>query len=229
MKKILFFILFAQLFSAQNPDLINTDWHILKYQGEQFNSDLYSPPMAYNQTTTFSTANGTVNPHLNLLFFNTIAADLNYVGQEGLTVTNKTCTNMNYTLDNGEVNQFFQVLCSFFNAPIINYTIQINGLQKTLIINNAIFQSLVFSAGVLSTKEIEASNVVLATNPVVDNLIIKNTIVINSYKIFDQSGKLIEEKKNVNAKNLNLNIQNFQTGVYFIQINEDKSIKFIKK
>lgn len=227
MKKFLFLIFIANLFSAQNPLLLNTDWHILKYGGEQTSGDLYPPPMPYLQTTTFSTS--TATPQLNLLYFNAITANLTYSGQNHFTVSNKSCTLADYFGDSGEVNQFFGALCNFFNSPVVNYTIQVNGVHKTLILNNAIFQYLVFSGGVLSTKESEISKVTLAPNPADDNLMITNAIEINSYKIFEGTGKLVDEKKNLNVKNLNINIQNYQTGVYFIKINDDKAIKFIKK
>lgn len=222
-------MLVANLVSAQSPDLINTDWHIVKYSGEQFNSDLFPPPMPYTNYTTFSTATANSGPQLYSSFFNTITADIAYTGLDNFTVNNKTCTTANYTADNGEVNQFFGALCDFFNAPTVYYTIQLNGLHKSLVLNNAIFQTLYFSAGVLSTKESEVSQTNLAPNPADDNLIIKNSIEIKSYKIFDPTGKLIEEKKNVNAKTLNINIQDYQIGVYYIKLNEDKAMKFIKK
>ena len=222
MKKILFFILIANFFSAQNPDLLNTNWYVSKIVGEQFSSDQYPPAMPFQQVTTFSAT----SPQISLSFFNTMTADLNYNGQNNFSVSNKTCTNGSYNTD---VDQYFTFLCDFFNVQIVYYTIQNTGTQKNLVIHNAIFQDIHFTSGSLSTKDIEVSQVHLAPNPVENMMNIQNSMVINSYQIFDQSGKLLEEKKNVNAKNLQIDIQNYQTGIYFIQLNNGKGIKFIKK
>lgn len=221
MKKIIFFILIANLFSAQNPDLLNTNWQITKIVGEQFSSDQPPPPMPFQQVTTFSST----SPQISLSFFNTLTADLIYNAQTNFTVSKKTCTNASY---NNQVDQYFSFLCDFFNAPIVLYTIQNMGTQKNMILYNAIFQEIHFTSGSLSTGENKILKSHIAQNPVKDILIIQHFIKINSYKIFDQTGKLIEEKNNLNSKNLNINIQDYTTGVYFIKLNNDKIIKFIK-
>lgn len=222
MKKILFFILIANFLSAQNPDLLNTNWYISKIVGEQFSSDQYPPPMPFQQVTTFSAT----SPQISLSFFNSLTADLNYNGQNNFTVSNKTCTSGSY---NTAVDQYFTFLCQFFNAPIIQYTIQTTGTQKNMVIYNAIFQEIHFTAGSLSTKDIEVSQVNLAPNPAENILQIQNSVLINSYQIIDKAGKLLEEKKNIKTKNLQIDIQNYQTGIYFIKLNNGKGIKFIKK
>lgn len=225
MKKILFFILLANFFSAQNPDLLNTNWQITKIITAS-GSNILPPQMPYQQNTTFSTT----YPDFNSSFFNTVSGNLTYSGQNNFTVNSRTCTLADYLADNGEVNQFFGFICNFYSASgSFYYNIQSNGTQKTLIIGNSLFEEIHFFYANLDTKEGAISQIVLAPNPVQDILKIKNTILIKSYKIFDQSGKLIVEKRNLNEKIVNINIQNYQKGLYYIHLNDDKAISFIKK
>ena len=58
---------------------------------------------------------------------------------------------------------------------------------------------------------------------------VQNSVGINSVHIFDVSGKLVHELKNENAKTLDINMQNFKTGTYFIKLNNDKTFKIIKE
>ena len=98
-----------------------------------------------------------------------------------------------------------------------------------MITSNSLFAEIHFISAILGTNETESSQLNIAPNPVENTLFLQNSIEIISYKIFDQFGKLIDEKRNVNSKTLKIDIQNYQTGIYFIKINDEKSIKFIKK
>lgn len=211
--------------SAQNPDLLNTNWQITKVVTAS-GQNILPPPMPYQQNTTFSTN----YPELNSTFFNTIYADLTYTGQDNFAVNSRACTLGDYVGDNGAVNQFFNFICDFYLiSGTFFYYIQNNGIQKTMIISNSLFAEIHFFSAVLGTNETESSQISIAPNPVENTLFLQNSIEIKSYKIYNQSGKLIDYKKNINAKTLKIDIQNYQTGVYFIKLNDDKSIKFIKK
>ena len=75
MKKTLLFIFAANLFFAQNSELLNTNWQVTKVVGELF-PDQLPPSMPYQQITDFN-----ANPSkLNLSFFNTVSANLTYTG-----------------------------------------------------------------------------------------------------------------------------------------------------
>lgn len=86
MKKILLFIFFTNLCFAQNSELLNTNWQVTKIMGELL-PDKTPPPMP-QQSSIFSSEPS----KLNLLFFNTVSADLTYSGQNQFTVNDKTCT-----------------------------------------------------------------------------------------------------------------------------------------
>lgn len=225
MKQILFFLLFATFLSAQNPDLLNTNWKITKIISEVQPNQL-PPPMPYEQVTHFST----VAPQLSSSFFNTVSANLNFSGQDHFTVNGKACTLADYWGDHGEVNQFFESLCSFFgNDNNYYYYIQNNGGQKTLVLHNAIFQEIHFISAGLATKESELSQFSLAPNPVKNFLTVQNSAGITSVQIFDLSGKMVHEQKNENAKSLNINMTNLKAGIYLIQLNNDKTFKIVKE
>ena len=225
MKKTLFFIFAANLFFAQNSDLINTNWQVTKVVGELF-PDQLPPAMPYQQITDFST-----NPsRLNLSFFNTVSADVTYNGQNAFTVTSKVCTLGDYMDDNGQVNQFFGQLCNFFMKDSnYYYTIESNGNEKTLKIGNAIFQEIHFKSANLGTKDNELSKVVLGTNPVKNTLNITNSAIISSVKIFDSSGKLVYDKQDEKSKILTIDMRSFKTGSYIIQLNGRETYKIIKE
>lgn len=145
-------------------------------------------------------------------------------------MNDKACTLADYWGDNGEVNQFFGLLCSFFIKDTnYFYTIVNNGNEKTLTISNAIFQEIHFKSINLGTKENELFKVVLAPNPVKNILTVTYSTDITSAKIFDSSGKLVYDKKDENVKTLNIDMRNFKTGTYFIQLNNKETQKIIKQ
>lgn len=224
MKTLLLFMLTVNFFAAQHLDLLNTNWKITKMVSEVQPNQL-PPPMPYEQVTHFSTT----APQLSSSFFNTVLANLNFSGQDNFTLNSKACTLADYSGDNGEVNQFFNSLCSFFNNENFHYYIQNNGSQKTLMIHNSIFQEVHFVSTSLTTKENELSQFKLAPNPVKNILTVQNSVGINSVKIFDLSGKMVQEQKNENEKSLNIDMKNLKAGIYFIKLNNDKTFKIIKE
>lgn len=226
MKKILFFVLLSNFLLAQQPDLLNTNWKITKISGELLPNDLYPPAAPVNNTTVFSTG----QMQLNSTFFNSVAGNLTYIGQDHFTVNNRSCTLADYMDDNGEVNAFFKFICDFYGrSGDIYYYIQNNGSEKTLVIHNSIFESIHFSAVNLATENVEKSQIILTPNPVKDFLTLENKNGISSVKIFDASGKLLFNRNGEHTKSLKINMQNFSAGIYLIKVNEEKTFKIIKK
>lgn len=226
MKKALLFILMASFCSAQHPDLVNNNWKITFVEDELHPSPWFAPPMTYNQVTKFST----VSPQLSSSFFNLISANLDYIGQDSFTVSNKTCTNEVYTGDNGEVNQFFSYLCTFFEPSFIfHYYIQNNGNTKTLVITTPIFQQMHFEATNLTVEDNKLPNYSIAPNPVKDFLTVENTSGINTVSVFDISGKLVYQMKYDHAKTQKIDLQSLKTGTYFIKVNNEKMFKIVKE
>jgi len=70
---------------------------------------------------------------------------------------------------------------------------------------------------------------ILAPNPVKDFLTVENSIGINNISIFDASGKLVYDLKSGNTKFLKIDMKDFQSGIYFVKLNNEKTFKVIKK
>lgn len=210
---------------AQHPDLLNTNWKIVKIVNE-IGPVLYPPSLPMEQVSNFSD-----NPaEMSILFFNLVSGDLTYSGNDVFFLQNKNCTTADYWGDNGEVNAFFGALCAFFeNESNFYYTILNSENEKTLVIGNSIFGAIYFVSAELDTKDRELFSPVLAPNPVKNFLTVQNSMEIESVKIFGMSGKTVYERKNENRNVLNINLQNLQSGIYFIQINNGKTYKFIKE
>lgn len=224
MKKILFFLLLSNFLMAQHPDLINNNWRITKIVNELGE---YVPPNAPvdNLTRFFTTNQGFFSN-----FYNSASGELSYIGTDRFTINSRACTLAQYMDDNGEVDQFFNKICAFFGpGATLFYTIQTNGNDKTLVIGNSIFEEIHFASVNLSTKENEIAKFILSPNPVQNILTVKSSVGINSVELFDLSGRKLYEIKNAGEKTLNVNMQNFKTGIYTILLNKEKSYKIIRK
>lgn len=225
--KLLYFLIFTtNLVVAQNPDLLNTKWQITKIVGELLPGNLYAPSMPYQQSTTFSTS----PPQLSISFFNNVSANLTFSGDNMFSVNNKSCTSGDYMDDNGQVNQFFGLLCSFFNVGNGHYySIQDNGNEKTLIISNSIFQEIHFKSANLSAKENEFAKINMYPNPATDYIIVDNLKPNSSLELLDSSGKLVKTISSIKFDRTELNIKNLPSGIYYLKVDGQPIQKIIKK
>lgn len=229
-KKLLFLMLMFAGFCAyaQNPALFSAEWKITKIvkgTGTSATTHL-PPPMPYSQTTNFSVAPA----HVNVLYFNMMSADLVYSGTAAFVVNNKTCSLADYWDDNGEVNNFFGMVCDFFKASNqYSYTIEKAGNEKRLVIIASNLDEIHFAAPNLAATDGKVSKISILPNPVQDKLTVQDSKEIRSVKIFDEAGKLVREVAGSNRKSLNMDLRKLQPGVYFISVNDDKAFKIIKK
>ena len=87
-----------------------------------------------------------------------------------------------------------------------------------------------FKSSSISISEIQAENLSVYPNPVTSNLTVKNETVIDELRIFDIQGKLhlqLSPKEEI----VNIDMSNFPTGIYFLQIinkNQVHTSKIIK-
>lgn len=224
MKKLYIFILAANLYSAQNSDLLNTNWQVVKITGELF-PDQFPPAMHYQQITQFNND----SPQLNLSFFNMVSANVTYSGQDSFTVNSKSCTLADYLDDNGEVNQFFGRLCNFFNnGSKYYYTIQNNGNEKTLVIGDLIFQGIYFKSVNLSVRDNEINKLNIYPNPATDYVIIENKNINSNIELFDSSGKLLKTIISKSSKQ-EVDIKSLIPGIYYLKKDGKLVQKIIKK
>lgn len=225
MKKLLLPILFANLLSAQNQELFNTDWKITKIVTE-LQPEKFPPNAPVSNVTRFSATASNYDS----TFFNSAAGNLTFNGNDILVLNSIACTLADYMDDNGEVNDFFKSVCDFYSRlGEVYYFIHNNGTEKTMVIHNMLFEEIHFSAINLGVKNDKTSSFTFAPNPVEKFLTLSHKSGIETVSIFDLSGKLVREQKNVNAKYLNVDLQNLKAGTYLVKINNEEPFKIIKK
>ncbi|WP_262894895.1 T9SS type A sorting domain-containing protein [Snuella sedimenti] len=71
-------------------------------------------------------------------------------------------------------------------------------------------------------------------NPTKDYLNLKWGEIISSYAITDLRGRTIKTLKNINQKEISIDVQNMKTGIYFLELLNNsatnrKVVKFVKK
>lgn len=225
MKKILFFVLLSNFLTAQNPDLLNTDWKITKIVTELV-PEKFPPNAPVVNVTRFSVT----EPNYSSTFFNSAAGNLTYDGNDILVLNSIGCTLADYMDDNGEVNNFFKSVCDFYSRlGQVYYFINNNGTEKIMVIQNMFFEEIHYSAVNLDVKNDSKSSITFAPNPVEKFLKITHQSTIKTVSIFDLSGKLVREERNINTKSLNIDLQNLKAGIYLVKINNEEPFKIIKK
>ncbi|WP_374444126.1 T9SS type A sorting domain-containing protein [Epilithonimonas sp.] len=226
MKKLYILIFAANLFSAQNPELLNNKWQITKVVGELLPTDQIPPAMPYQQITEFS-----ANPSkLNLSFFNTVGAEITYTGDNMFIVNSKACTLADYWGDNGQVNSFFGLLCDFFKKDAnYFYNISNNGNEKILTVSNATFQEIHFKSAILATKENDINKISVYPNPSSDIIKIEKLKPNSSLELTDVSGKAVKTMANIKSDKTEINIKNLPLGIYYLNVNGQPVQKIIKK
>jgi len=88
--------------------------------------------------------------------------------------------------------------------------------------------SKISTVGFDDAKNIEDAKVYFE-NPVRNSLSIVSTKSINDISIYDAMGRLVFEQSNVHANNLKVNTASWNSGLYVIVINSEKTYKFIKE
>ncbi|MFY9243789.1 MAG: glycosyl hydrolase 53 family protein [Polaribacter sp.] len=80
----------------------------------------------------------------------------------------------------------------------------------------------------INTNNFEELAFKIYPNPTSEILQINSLERINSVKIYDLKGSLLKVIKNINAQNT-IDISNLSTGIYFLEVNHKKQLKFIKQ
>lgn len=228
MKKILLLFCFLSSFFsfAQNPDLLNTNWQIIKII---WNGTEYTPPtMPFSQSTYFYP--NSQNPNIFSNFSNNISGSFNF-NSDNVTFTKNSCgcTLADYWGDSGQVNQFSGMNCNFFvmpNSGNFSYNISTIGNTKTLEITNPLGNKIFYDYKNLSTKDNNIKLIKIYPNPVSDFITIENLKTNSLVKIIDTSGKVVLNKK---LSGNSIDVKSLSKGTYFLKIDGLKPLKFIKK
>lgn len=84
----------------------------------------------------------------------------------------------------------------------------------------------------LSVNEFEKANITVFPNPVQNNLTINSKININAVSIYNSTGRLIYENFSFNNENNQLDLSEYQSGIYFLRVtsgNFSQTLKVIKQ
>lgn len=226
MKKLYILLFAANLLFAQSPDLLNTGWQVTKVVGELYPEQ--SPPqMNGTQITNFSSNPSTMS----ISFFNTVFSNVTYSGNDSFTVNSKACTLGEYFGNNStEINNFFGLLCSFFQTNgIYYYTVSNVGNEKTLKITNSTFQEIHFKSAILGTKENGINRISVYPNPTSEVIKIEKLKPNSSLELTDNSGKLVKTISNIQSDKTEINIKNLPSGIYYLKVDGQSVQKIIKK
>lgn len=84
----------------------------------------------------------------------------------------------------------------------------------------------------LSVNEFEKTDIAIYPNPVLNNLIINSKIDLSSVAIYNILGKLVYENSSFNNQNSQIDMSQFQSGIYLLKVssgNFSQTLKVIKK
>lgn len=226
MKKflLLFSFLIAVFSFAQNPDLLNFNWKIVSLK---VNSQIYSPTLT-DKKISFA------NNSFIATYFNILNAEIIYNNSEF------SLSNANVTMAdpfNSSIAEFDgNYLENFWGKRIpnnlnyispnnpFNYNISSDG--NTLTITNSKGDIATYNKEILATQDIQKNQSKIYPNPTSDFIFIENAKTNSLVKIIDVSGKIVLEKK---LSGNSIDVKSLSKGIYFIEIEGNKPLKFIKK
>ncbi|WP_267403173.1 MULTISPECIES: T9SS type A sorting domain-containing protein [unclassified Chryseobacterium] len=237
MKKALLLLLTGGLLSAQTSDLLSYNWYMTKMvtnSGQTTNAPAKDGPIpastfVANGGTSFTFSSNYVNT--STLGFNTMS------GSTYITKSSGGCTSTVYNGTNATaVIDYDQKNCNLYNdgtnGAFYHYEIQTNGNTKTLIMTAPLGDKFYYDGvaiGVLGTSETASKNKTFSAypNPVKEELTIDNISKNLSVKIYDFSGKLVQEGKTTDGKT-KINTNDLPKGQYILSVENHKGQTFIK-
>lgn len=239
MKNILLtFLLFPGLFlNAQQQDLIDNDWYLtmITIEGEDFltpPSDTHTvmgEQTSLNYHTVFTGGESFYTEGCN--YFDIIMQNLNdttfTVTDMGITL--EECMYPQYAAHDGRLYNFLGGSMGE-NFPWEGFMYEIitnSDGSKSLEITNPDGDIAIYNNQILSVQDLNENNNSFQVAFQNDNLIIQsNDTKAQSISIYDLSGKQLLNAKILNGK---LNTNGLSSGIYLIQITDEKGNLFNKK
>jgi hypothetical protein len=81
----------------------------------------------------------------------------------------------------------------------------------------------------LSFQDFERNSFKLSPNPATNMVSIESKNLIETIEIFDLIGKSIKTINSINSNHIDLNIEDLNSGVYIVNVNNSTSLKLIVK
>ncbi len=219
---ILLAILTFQTSVAQDPLLFENTWYLYSMQ-----------PTDLDPVYMVSEIEPPINPYLiineNLEFYGEAACNsfngLYEAGQNFLTVLNFSETGEDCGIpdhDSFEDGYFYIVM-------EMSYSITQDGSGYVLTTSTALLGNAVFKSYPLSASAFQKNEFQLYPNPTKDKLFLSTTSSAENLKIkiYNIEGKLLS---NLNLENqTSLDVSNLESGIYFLNIEDENGNKAIKK
>lgn len=152
--------------------------------------------------------------------------DLGFTYKSNLTAINSGNTVLgSVSSGNGSLvvnNTYRRVICPYYGHPV--------GMPWTLDAGTLLDRIIAWTASntTLSTNDnISIEKIKIFPNPSSNFIEITGLTTKNSYEIYNTLGK--EVKKGIVSENEKIDIQNLTNGIYFLKLENKKTIKFIKE
>ena len=189
---------------------------------------LDNPPSIINAGTDISITVNYTCPAARLIKFGIaiynasgFVSDLVGAGVDNLPATTSTPITLSQTLTipanatlsaNLPSGQFYKVDTALFTPGYASYIL---GASSNVTLN-----------GSLAVENFSKNSIQLYPNPVTNQINITNATDINSFKIYDNIGKLVLKSDRIISNSIE--VSNLSSGVYFLKLDNEKTIKFIK-
>jgi hypothetical protein len=150
---------------------------------------------------------------------------------------NISLTVLDQTLTANQTGATYQWLdCDNGNAPIVgatnqNYTATATGNYAVEITVGACTEtSLCDFVSMVGLDEVDGSTISVFPNPSqgMINIVIENGSSTIDYSITSLDGRLVKEGSQINAQEIQINIENESEGVYFLKVNQDENTRLFK-
>ena len=218
---------------AQDPELLDNTWYLdyIFMTGEELH-----PPGEEGEATV-------IPMDISLVDFNTDVCDSHACsdidfngGNESFTLI--SCVTGIFGCEFNE-NEAYQNLYfyDFFNADFppnsFDYTIEVDGGKKTLTLTNSDGLQAIYSDEILAIGDDKLVEVGVYPNPVIDILTLSypNNEIL-SIHIYNLEGKQIISFESSHQENIEISLENLDSGIYFLKIDTDVGLvtkKIIKK
>ena len=212
---------------SQDPELMDREWNL--YYGI-LNGEVFNPPQGFRSQVDFQINDFSVY-HNDCT--DAVISSIEY-SSDNIFVLND-CIYIVGVCSDPDLNAFMGKHYGIFTLPDFipknpfNYTIESDGDNYMLTIENGEGDIAVYGNVPLSIEDFNTTTVSIYPNPVKELLFIESKENISNITVFDLHGKKL---KTINAQS-KINLGGLQSGVYFISItSENGSIwteKIVKK
>ena len=219
---------------SQDPELLDKEWflHYGILEGETF-----SPPLlqiGYFDANCYLHESGIMEVYHNICEEGFIT-NVYFQGEAEFVIDNISVAIVGVCSEEELVefmyrhySIYLEVANSIAKNPF-SYTIESDGDNYMLTIENGEGDIAVYGNVPLSQPEFSQPQLTLHPNPVSDILYIHSEDIISKVSVYDIQGKVIKTISKINSNTSEINLSSLQNGVYFISVLAETGEKLTKK